>query len=231
MMRDFAVLIPAFRPKWNLPHYVNELLAKGVAQVIVIDDGNDEEYHDLFQQLSEFERCTVLVHDQNRGKGAGLKTGFRYFRQHFSDLAGVVTADADGQHLIKDVLNVGDCLAERRAGFVLGTRNFERKEMPTRSFIGNSFTSRVVQLLFGMYIQDTQTGLRGIATEELAWLLELAGDHFDYEMNMLIQMIKQKKRMVRVDIEAVYEEVHISYYNTYQDTMRIAKHVLREVLQ
>ncbi len=25
-MRDFAVLIPAYRPKWSLPQYVNDLL-------------------------------------------------------------------------------------------------------------------------------------------------------------------------------------------------------------
>ncbi len=230
-MREFAVLIPAYQPKWNLPQYVNALLKKGVAQVLIIDDGNDSEYAALFQQLDEFERCTVLTHDRNRGKGAGLKTGFRYFKKHFSDLAGIVTADADGQHLVKDVVNVGDCLSRSQAAFILGTRNFERKEMPTRSFIGNSFTSRVIQVLFGMYIQDTQTGLRGIATAELDWLIELPGDHFDYEMNMLIQLIKQKKRMVRVDIHTVYEEVHFSTFNTYHDTVRIAKHVLRETFQ
>lgn len=230
-MKNFAVLIPAYRPKWELPQYVNQLLKHGVAEVIVVDDGNDMEYDDLFQQLAEFERCTVLTHEVNRGKGAGLKTGFRYFRDHFPHLTGVVTADADNQHLIEDVIRVGECLSTGRAGFVLGTRNFKRKEMPTRSFIGNSITSRVIQLLFGMYIQDTQTGLRGIATEELDWVIELPGDHFDYEMTMLIQLIKQKKRMVRVDIAAVYEEVHISYYDTYQDTVRIARHVLREAFQ
>ena len=106
-MRDFAVLIPAYRPKWGLPQYVNELLKYEIAHVLVIDDGNEPEYDALFQQLAEFERCTVITHPENRGKGAGLKTGFRYFLDHFSDLAGVVSADADGQHLIKDVINVG----------------------------------------------------------------------------------------------------------------------------
>lgn len=230
-MRDFAVLIPAYRPKWGLPQYVNELLKNEIAHVLVIDDGNEPEYDALFQQLAEFERCTVITHPENRGKGAGLKTGFRYFLDHFSDLAGIVTADADGQHLIKDVINVGECLVKRTDGFVLGTRDFDRKSVPTRSFIGNNFTSRAIRLLFGMYIQDTQTGLRGIVTKELPWLIQLPGDHFDYEMTMLIQLIKQKKRIIRFDIEAVYEDEHVSYYNTYEDTVRIAKHILREVFQ
>lgn len=229
LMRDFVVLIPAYRPKMSLPQYVNNLLKKEVTQVVVVDDGNDKEYDQLFWQLSEFDQCTVLVHEENRGKGAGLKTGFRYIKNHYSKLAGVVTADADGQHLVKDVLSVGDRLATREDGFVLGTRNFKRKEMPTRSFIGNTITSRVVQALFGMYIADTQTGLRGISTTELDWVIHLEGNHFDYEMNMLIQMIKKEKQIVRVDIEAVYEEVHISYFDTYTDTKRIAGHIIREV--
>lgn len=228
-MRDFAVLIPAYRPKRNLPKYVNALLKRGIAHVLVVDDGNGSEYEALFQQLVEFERCTVLTHPQNRGKGAGLKTGFHYFLTHFSDLSGVVTADADGQHLVKDVLKVGERLVKRPGAIVLGTRDFDRKIVPTRSFIGNTLTRRLVQLLFGLSVQDTQTGLRGLPTNELPWLIELPGEHFDYEMTMLIQCIKQKKRLVRVDIEAVYENEHISYFNTYGDTAKIAKHVCHEV--
>ena len=230
-MRDFAVLIPAYRPKRSLPRYVNDLLKNEVAQVIVINDGNEPEYDPLFQQLAEFERCIVLKHPQNQGKGAGLKTGFRYFSEHFPEISGVVTADADGQHLIKNVINVGECLVKRKCDFVLGIRDFDRKKVPIRSYIGNTLTSRIGRLLFGVYVQDTQTGLRGIATKELPWLIELPGNHFDYEMTMLIQLIKQKKRTIRVDIEAVYEEEHVSYFDTYGDTLKIAKHVCREVFQ
>lgn len=210
---------------------MNKLLEEGVAQVLVIDDGNGAEYLALFQQLAELEGCTVLTHPENRGKGAGLKTGFRYFSNHLPDLSGIVTADADDQHLIKDVLNVGDHLANRKAGVVLGTRNFGGENIPARSLIGNRFTSLLIKVLFGLYIPDTQTGLRGIVTEELPWLMELAGDHFDYEMKMLIRLIKQKKDIIIVEIETVYEEEHISSYDTYADTVRIAKHILGEIFR
>ena len=63
--------------------------------MLVIDDGNDAEYLALFQELAEMKGCTVLTHTENRGKGAGLKTGFRYFLTHLSELSGIVTADAD----------------------------------------------------------------------------------------------------------------------------------------
>ena len=94
--------------------------------------------------------------------------------------------------------------------------------MPTRSLIGNTITSRIFQVLFGLYVRDTQTGLRGITMSELEWVLGLYGNHFEFEMNMLIHMVKRKCRIIQADIQAVYQEVHISHFNTYKDSVRIA---------
>lgn len=229
-MRNFAVVIPAFRPKKDLPQYVDGLIHQGVAQVIVVSDGNDQKYDALFERIAQIERCIVLYHEYNQGKGRALKTGFKYFVDYYSDLLGVVTADADGQHLIKDVLTVGEHLKKEQNDFILGVRNFEKKEMPFRSFLGNTVTSRVFQGLFGIYIADTQTGLRGIATSELDWVVRLKGNYFEFEMNMLMNMIKKQKHMVRVDIEAVYEDEHVSYFDTYADSIRIASQMLKEYL-
>lgn len=229
-MRDFVVVIPAYRPKKNLPEYVEQLIERQVPYVIVVDDGNGAEFDEVFEQLAQLARCSVLHHEMNSGKGAALKTGFQYFLNHLSHLNGLVTADADGQHLVKDVLSVGRRVEVNQSGFVLGARDFKRKDMPIRSFIGNKTTSRIFQVLFGLYVKDTQTGLRGIATSELDWVIRLRGDHFEFEMNMLINMLKKKKRIVRVDIEAVYEEVHISYYDTYMDSVRIARQMAREYI-
>lgn len=229
-MRNYAVVIPAYRPMEELNEYVHELIRNGVAQVIVVNDGNGSQYNLLFQQLDQIERITVLHHEVNQGKGTALRTAFSHVLNDYPHLDGVVTADADGQHLIRDVLAVGDRLSTMKEGFVLGSRVFDRKNMPVRSLIGNTFTSRVFQVLFGPYIHDTQTGLRGITTAELDWVNQLKGDHFDYEMNMLINMIKKDRRIVRVDIEAVYADEHTSQYETYKDSVRIAGQMLKEFM-
>lgn len=227
-MRPYAVVIPAYQPMAELHEYVNELLMNEIAKVIIINDGNTAKYEPLFEQLTQFERCIVLHHEENQGKGAALKTGFNYFLVDDSNLTGVVTADADGQHLVKDVINVGERISKMQDGFVLGTRVFERKNMPIRSLIGNTFTSHLFRLLFGVYISDTQTGLRGITTSELPWIKQLDGNHFDFEMNMLIEMIREKRRIVRLDIEAVYADVHTSTYATYKDTAKIANLIAKQ---
>lgn len=221
-MKEYAIVIPAYQPIENLDSYILTFIQADVAHVIVIDDGNDAFYEDLFTRISKLDRCTVLRHTKNFGKGAGLKTAIRYFMKHFPDLKGIVTADADGQHLPEDVLNIGHHLEKLEDGIVLGSRVYDSKNMPTRSLIGNTISSRLFQLLFGVYIRDTQTGLRGITTSELDWVLQLHGDHFEFEMNMLINMVKKECRMLQVDIKAVYQDVHISHFNTYKDSVRIA---------
>lgn len=225
-MKKFAVIIPAFRPMKNLPEYIQLLIQNNVPQIIVINDGSEEEYNEIFSQIERLNECTVITHPINRGKGSSLKTAFTYFLNHYSYLNGIVTADADGQHSIKDVLEVGNRLDTIEEGFVLGSRVFKKKYMPFRSWIGNRFTSIVFKLFFGQYIRDTQTGLRGITTKELDWVIPLNGDHFEYEMNMLIQMIRKNKRIICVDIAALYKKEHTSHFETYKDAKLVARAIL-----
>lgn len=230
-MRRFGVVIPAFRPMIELPDYVRLLSLQGVPEIIVVNDGSEESFDDIFAEISEIENCTVLINEKNSGKGASLKRAFTYYLEHFSHLKGVVTADADGQHAVDDVLAVGDKLETLEDGFILGSRVFKRKDMPLRSWIGNRFTSFIFKVLFGRYIRDTQTGLRGITSNEIEWVSELHGDHFEYEMNMLIHLIRKKKRIVRVDIKTIYAEEHTSHFETYKDAKLIAKLIVRNLFK
>lgn len=225
-MKKYAVVIPAFRPMKSFPSYINHLLQNDVPQIIVVNDGSEKEYDEIFSEIGTLKGCTVVTHELNSGKGAALKTGFTYFLEHFSYLDGVVTADADGQHSIKDVLAVGKHLDTLEEGFVLGSRVFKKKHMPLRSWIGNRFTSLVFKIFFGKFIRDTQTGLRGITKKELEWVSQLNGDHFDYEMNMLINMVRKNKRIIRVDIAALYEQEHTSHFETYKDAKLVARAIL-----
>lgn len=77
-MEEFAVVIPVYRPLEELMDYVESLYSHGINQVILIDDGNDASVSYIFDQLAQDSRCTILKHEVNRGKGAGLKTAFKY---------------------------------------------------------------------------------------------------------------------------------------------------------
>ncbi len=227
-----AVVIPALNPVPGLVEFVQGLIRKGIPRVIIVNDGSSGASDNIFGRLKQMERCTVLVHEVNRGKGRALKTAFSYFMDHCSDLDGVVTADADGQHGIEDICRICRKISGKCNSLILGVRNFKDQNVPRRSYVGNTITSRVFQLLFGSYICDTQTGLRGIPKSELGWMTELEGERFDYEMNMLIEAVHRRINILMVPIKTLYYDNNSgSNYNTVVDSFRISKCFAKKLMR
>ena len=120
---NIAVLIPSLDPNERLGTLVSELRQRGVTQLVVIDDGSAARTQPIFDLCASL-GCIVVHHDRNRGKGEALRTGLRAAREHFPNLAGVVTADGDGQHRVNDILRVAHALETTASGLILGTRDF-----------------------------------------------------------------------------------------------------------
>ena len=165
-----VVLIPAYKPDDALIKTVVELSSHGY-DILVVDDGGGADYDDIFRCVSGFAK--VLRKKKNYGKGAALKTGFRYILNRMPDVGYVVTADADGQHKTADIAKVDERLREG-SEFVLGSREFAG-EVPVRSRLGNMITRGVFSVVSGVSVGDTQTGLRGFDRSLLEWLVSIPG--------------------------------------------------------
>lgn len=226
-LKKSAVVIPAYNPDQKFISYVKELIGAGIATIIIVDDGSIPETQSVFQTLEAFPTCTVLVHEKNRGKGAGLKTAFRYIRETFTDEVMIVTADSDGQHAISDVIRLLHELEKETHGIVLGVRDFDLEHVPGKNAFGNKLTSRVFKWLFGTYISDTQTGLRGFHSSDIPWLLAIKGERFEYEMNMLMGAVHEKMPLVEIAIQTLYfGEERVTHYKPFRDSWRIAKQLI-----
>ena len=152
---------------------------------------------DQILSIADREGCHVLRHDVNRGKGQALRTGIQYIRDH-TDLDGVITADADGQHTAPDTLKLAERLTADQKELLLGSRDFSKNNpnIPGRSRFGNRCTSAVFAALYGHWLPDTQTGLRAVNRACFDDLLAITGDRFEYEMNMLIYCATHKIEFV-----------------------------------
>jgi len=145
---------------------------------------------------------------------------------------GVVTADADGQHTPEDIYRIARQLSLQEKTLILGVRNFRGNNVPKRSYLGNTVTSRIFWLLYGQYLQDTQTGLRGIPSGELGWIAEIRGERYDYEVNMLIQARFHELRLFLVPIKTLYFDNNAgSHYRTVKDSLRIFGSLISGLLE
>ena len=165
-MKQITVVIPAYKPDDKMLVTLDELVKAGFTDILVVNDGSGEEFEPIFDAVRNIPECTLLVHEVNRGKGAAMKTAFRYFLDNREDQCCLVTADADGQHLTKDIIATA-MEAKEQEKVVLGVRNFSDPNVPSRSKMGNRITCTVFKLFFGMKITDTQTGLRAFPRKYL----------------------------------------------------------------
>lgn len=220
--KKIPVVIPSYKPDENLLNTCRSLIDNGLENIVVVDDGGGAEYAEIFDKVRNELHCTVLVHEVNRGKGRGLKTAFSYIINEMPDAIGCVTADADGQHLPEDILACMKALEENPTALVLGCRDFSGDDVPTKSRFGNELTKKVCASLCGVKVSDTQTGLRSISLEFMKHLLNVKGERFEFETNMLVEC-KDRVPIVEVSIATVYDskEDHKSHFNPFKDSMRI----------
>ena len=222
---DATVIIPSLNPDEKLARTVDDLIAMGFSDIILVNDGSKKECEAFFP--ADRAECTLLVHEVNRGKGAALKTAFRYLMERGRETPGAVTVDGDGQHKAEDVFACAEAMC-RSDSVILGVRDFDRPDVPRRSRLGNKTTSLVFRLFCGLKISDTQTGLRAIPFRYLPELSAVTGDRYEYETNMLLQMKTLRIPYEEVQIETVYiEENQTSHFRPVRDSLRIYGLILK----
>lgn len=220
--QNIPVIIPAYEPDEKLTALLQKLREKGFERIVVVDDGSGEAYRSLFDTAQEQYGCTVLRHAVNLGKGRALKTGFNHCLLAYPEAAGCMTADSDGQHTPDCIAACAEKLTERPDSLVLGCRDFEERDVPARSEFGNKCTRTVFRYLVGVAISDTQTGLRGIPAAFMRRLLQVKGERFEFETNMLIETKEAGVPIVEVPIRTVYLEHNKStHFHPVRDSLRI----------
>ena len=240
MKSRYIALIPAYEPGEKLISLVHDLRDRGF-EAVVVDDGSGKDYRDIFEKVSH--DAVVLTHPENRGKGAALRNGLSYILNYMAydevartpsgvrELSGrdavIVTVDADGQHLPDDVLRVARIAGSRRDALVLGSRALD-EDVPARSRFGNTVTRHVYSAVTGVRVHDTQTGLRAFSRDLIPALLEIEGDRYEYEINMLLTLATEGYTIIEERIETVYEDNNSgSHFRTVRDSLRVYREILK----
>jgi glycosyltransferase involved in cell wall biosynthesis len=220
-MSRTVVLLPVYRPGPRLTALVTDLLADDWAAIVVVDDGSGAEAATHLARL-QAHGCTILRHSVNRGKGAALKTGLRHVAAAYPGCA-VVCADADGQHRAEDLRRVVERAEPGR--FVLGVRRVE--QMPARSRFGNTVTRALFRAATGHRVTDTQTGLRVFPAALLEQLCAVPGEHFEYEMNVLLEAARTGQAIDEVEIPTRYLDGNEgSNFSGITDSIRVYRALL-----
>ena len=219
--KKLIVLIPSYEPDENLTKLIKNLNKNKITS-IVVDDGSGKDYKEIFDNLD----TKVISYEINQGKGHALKEGYKYIKDNYKEYV-VVTMDSDGQHRIEDALNLYNYILENDDTLVLGKRPRGEKT-PLRSKIGNAITRFVFHLVSGQDVYDTQTGLRAFSNKLIDYMLEVKGERFEYEMNVLLYAKNNKIPIKELEIETIYIDNNSkSHFNAFKDSFKVYKEIIK----
>ena len=229
-MNDIIIVIPSYKPDAKqMPKFIKSLHKK-FNNIVIVDDGSGSEYEEVFNSI-ENKNITILKHAINMGKGRALKTAFNHIYTNYPNYIGIITADCDGQHKIKDIIACAKSLRENPNKLILGVRDFNNTDVPTRSRFGNKITRNVFKLFIGLDIKDTQTGLRGISKDLIEIFMSTKGDRYEYETHMLIDCKFYDIEIEEIPISTIYINNNAqSHFNPIKDSIAIYKLFLKYIL-
>ncbi len=227
-----SIIIPSLNPDEKLMQVVSSLIDDGYTDIVIVNDGSDEDHMEPFKMADKHKECTVLTHEVNKGKGRALKTAFEYLKDNRDEnLLGVVTVDGDNQHKVEDITRCLEAMSSNPDTVILGCRDFSGDDVPPRSKFGNNVTRVVFKFACGLNISDTQTGLRAIPYIYLEDFSKVTGERFEYETNMLLELKEKNIPYYEVKIKTVYiEENATSHFNPLKDSLKIYKVIFGFIL-
>ena len=218
-MMKTALVIPAYKPGREMLELLERFRGNEDFQPVVVDDGSGEAFREIFDAVPDY--AILLRHEVNRGKGAALKTAIAYILKELPDCELALTADADGQHRYEDILMVNESAKKNPGALVLGGRRFDG-DVPFRSRFGNGITRQVFAIASGRKVYDTQTGLRVFGRAAMERFLQVPGDRYEYEINMLLDAAQSGMPIIEEAIQTVYlNDNESSHFNPFRDSIKI----------
>ncbi|WP_336003503.1 glycosyltransferase family 2 protein [Halorientalis halophila] len=226
-----AVVVPAYNES-GLVGDVIRTVPDYVDRVYVVDDGStDDTWTEITAAAAAVNEATApaatdgaarfdqrvvpIQHDQNRGVGGAIKTGYQRARADAIDVTAVM--GGDGQMRPEGLAAVLDPIVEGRADYAKGNRLHVPEtvqEMPRLRLLGNRVLTLLTKVASGYWgIGDPQNGYTAISLSALE-RVDIDGmyEFYGYCNDLLVACNREGLRVADVPREATYadEESHIS---------------------
>ena len=220
-----SVIIPAYNEESGITAILDrvlsirpELASMGIAgpEVIVVDDGSRDQTRAI---VSRYPNVRLICHEQNRGYGGALKTGFSHATGNL-----LAFLDADGTYPPEHFPELCRAALDG-ADLVIGSRMAGAKsEMPRTRRLGNLIFARLVSLIGNQHVSDSASGMRVFKRGALEQLYPLP-DGLNFTPVMSIRAIHEGLKMAEVPIP-YSERQGRSKLNIVQDGMRFFNSIM-----
>jgi glycosyltransferase involved in cell wall biosynthesis len=213
--RSIGVVVPAYNEELLIAKVI-QTIPDYVDRIYVIDDCSKDRTFEVVAEYLRDPRLTLTRHQNNKGVGAAIATGYRQVLNDEIDIAAVMAGDNQMDPF--QLLKLLDPLIEGAADYCKGdrlSRSELTKGMSKWRRTGNVILTRLTRVSSGYWtLQDPQNGYTAINRETLTHLdLDKIYPRYGYCNDLLAKLNVLGAKVRDVQIPARYgdEKSKIKY--------------------
>lgn len=184
-----SIIIPVFNEENTIEQIIEKVeqvkIPNVSKEIIIVNDAStDATSKKLTRLAKKFDNLTILHHEKNQGKGAGVQTALTKVTGEY-----IIMQDADLEYNPKDIQKL---LSHVKTGseIVYGTRlkrmphltKEERSLQFLLHYVGNRFLSLVTSILYGQWLTDMETCYKLFPKKAVVFPLQSKGFAFEPEI-------------------------------------------------
>jgi glycosyltransferase involved in cell wall biosynthesis len=206
MMTQLSVVMPVYNERATLARIVDRVLAVPIdKELILVDDGSTDGTRELLKTLEGKPGVRVILHDQNRGKGAALRTGFAAAAGEI-----VIVQDADLEYFPEEYPELIEPIVEGWADVVFGSRFLGRRHrvLLYHHYLANKGLTFLSNVFTNLNLSDMETCYK-VFRRQVIQGIPLKQDRFGFEPEITAKVARRRLRVFEVAISyngRTYEE-------------------------
>jgi len=192
------MILSAIIPVYNEQDTIREVLERVIRvpvekEIIVVDDGSNDRTPQILEGFSD--RVIIITHENNRGKGAAIRTGLARARGEIT-----IIQDADLEYDPAEYGRLIQPILDGETEVVYGSRNLQKNRRSSMSFyLGGVLLSKITNLLYASNITDEATCYKVFKTSVLR-NLNLISDGFEFCPEVTSKLLRGGYRIKEVPI-------------------------------
>ncbi len=199
-VKKLSIVIPVYNEKDTIEALVEKVKAVNLGEIqkeiVIVDDCSSDGSVEILEKMQKSDQSlTVHFKEQNSGKGATLKKGFKHTTGDY-----VIVQDADLEYEPEDYNKLLRALDEEHIDVVYGSRfsgNYE--DMTSLHYFGNKLLTLVTNILFGVMLTDMETCYK-LLPGDFIRSIDIKSPRFNFEPEITAKILKSGKRIKEVPI-------------------------------
>ncbi len=201
---NIYIVVSAYNEENSISGVIGDLRKHNFNNIIVVDDGSTDDTNIVAKK----DGTVVIKHPINLGQGAAVKTGIDYALLLGAEI--IVTFDADGQHLAKDLDNLVKPLINNEVEVALGSRFLNNNSnVPWLKKIFLKGGTLLLFLMYGIMLTDTHNGFRALS-RSAAEKIHIRSRGMEHASEILEEIKIKKIRYKEIPVTIKYSTYSIS---------------------